>query len=135
MGIPLSDAVQARLNTEKVAWLTTVRPDGLPQPTPIWFLWDGVGLVIYSKPEARKLRNIAAHPRISFHLNSDAWGGEIVVLWGTATVDLHGPLATANPAYIEKYRQGIADIGMTPESMAAEYSALIRIIPERAREE
>ncbi len=135
MAISLSDHVLERLRNEKVAWLTTVRPDGLPQPTPIWFLWDGNRLLIYSKPGARKLRNIAAHPRVAFHLNSDESGGEIVVVWGTASVDLRAPLATANEAYIEKYRQGIADIDMTPESMAAEYSATIRITPERVREE
>ncbi len=135
MALHLSDAVQTRLRQEKIAWLTTVRPDGLPQPTPIWFLWDGTSLLIYSKPDARKIHNLLAHPGVAFHLNSDEWGGSILVLWGRAVVDPQAPPATGNAAYVEKYRQGIADIGMTPEEMAAEYSAAIRITPERVREE
>jgi hypothetical protein len=36
-------------------------------------------------------------------------------------------------AYLAKYREGIAGIGMSPEQMAAEYSAALRITPTRVR--
>jgi PPOX class probable F420-dependent enzyme len=29
-----------RLREEIIGWLTTVSPEGAPQPVPIWFLWD-----------------------------------------------------------------------------------------------
>jgi len=29
-----------RLDTELMAWVTTVNPDGQPQSSPIWFLWQ-----------------------------------------------------------------------------------------------
>lgn len=28
-----------RLDKEQVIWLTTVRQNGTPTPTPVWFLW------------------------------------------------------------------------------------------------
>ena len=30
-----------RLQTELIGWLTTINPDGQPQASPIWFVWDG----------------------------------------------------------------------------------------------
>jgi hypothetical protein len=39
-----------RLRSEQVAWLTTVRADGQPQSTPVWFLWDGRTFLLYSQP-------------------------------------------------------------------------------------
>lgn len=32
--------VQKRLREEEIAWITTVRRDGQPQPVPVWFLWE-----------------------------------------------------------------------------------------------
>lgn len=135
MSREISPQLEKRLREEKIAWLTTVRADGTPQPTPIWFLWrDGVFL-IYSKPEARKIGNISNNPKVAINLNSDEWGGSIAVFTGRAVVDLDPVPADRVPAYIEKYREGIAQIEMTPESMAREYSAAIRVEPVRVREE
>ena len=33
--------VEERLRSEPIMWMTTVTPDGRPQPSPIWFLWSG----------------------------------------------------------------------------------------------
>ncbi len=66
---------EGRLRGEEIAWLTTVRPDGQPQSVPVWFLWDGEGFLIYSRPGARKLRNIEANPKVNLNLNSNDTGG------------------------------------------------------------
>lgn len=57
--------VERRLRNDRIGWLTTVGADGTPRPSPIWFLWDGLTLLIYSRAETPKLANIARHPRIS----------------------------------------------------------------------
>jgi PPOX class probable F420-dependent enzyme len=122
---------ERRLNTDTVGWLTTVRRDGTPLPTPIWFLWDGQSLLIYSQPNAQKLRNIANNPRVAVNLNGDAHGGDIIVVTGTARIDESAPPADQNPPYVAKYTAGIAQINMTPETMARTYSTAIRITPDR----
>ncbi|HLB46217.1 MAG TPA: pyridoxamine 5'-phosphate oxidase family protein [Anaerolineales bacterium] len=43
--------------------------------------------MIYSQPNARKLRNIAHNPRVALNLNSDEWGNHIVVITGEAYID------------------------------------------------
>jgi PPOX class probable F420-dependent enzyme len=122
-----------RLKEEQVIWLTTVRADGMPQPTPVWFLWDGETFLIYSQPGAYKLRNIARNPNVALNLNSDAEGGNVLIILGQAHVDPRAPKAHLNPAYIEKYREDITDINMTPESMSSEYSTPIRVDPTHVR--
>ncbi len=122
-----------RLAREKVAWFITVGSDLVPQPRPVWFLWDGATILLYSKPEARKVRHVARNPRVSFALNTDSDGDEVTVLTGTAALDPSAPPAHKQPAYLRKYRKGIAALGMTPEAMAREYSAAIRITPGTLR--
>ena len=33
--------VAKHLADDQVVWLTTVRANGIPEPSPVWFLWDG----------------------------------------------------------------------------------------------
>ncbi len=127
-----ADAVH-RLKEEQVIWLTTVRGDGMPQPTPVWFLLDGETILIYSQPGAYKLRNIAHNPNVALSLNCDAEGGNVLIIFGQAHIDPGTPKAHLNLAYLEKYREGITDINMTPESMSAEYSIAIRVNPIHVR--
>jgi len=135
MPLTISRKVTQRLRRELVIWLTTVRADGMPQPTPVWFLWDGETFLIYTEPNARKLRNIAHDSRVALNLNCDEWGSKVVVFTGEATLDQAAPLVNRNPAYMRKYRAGIKQIEMTPDSMASEYSVAIRVKPIRVRQE
>jgi hypothetical protein len=41
------------------------------------------------------------------------------------------PAATQVPAYVEKYRQGMKRIGMTPEMFARTYSIALKLTPSR----
>src|SRR3954447_920587 len=125
--------VARRLQHEPIAWLTTVRGDDTPQPSPIWFLWDGETILIYSQPDKQKLRNIAEHPVVALNLNSDPSGGDIVIITGEAAIVDDEPPADKVPAYLEKYHDRIADIGMTPETFAQGYSVAVRVTPKRVR--
>lgn len=125
--------VARRLQEEIVIWLTTVRADGTPQPSPVWFLWDGATILIYSRPETPKVRNIGHNPRVALAFDSDGRGGNIVILTGRAVIDRSTPPATQVPAYLDKYRAGIASIGMTPERFAAAYSVPVRVTPAHLR--
>lgn len=122
---------EARLREELVAWLTTVSPATVPQPTPVWFLWTGRDILVASQPDTVKLRNVAEHPTVSLTFNSDRWGGDVQKFTGTATVDA-GPLAGDElAAYDEKYAEHIAGLGMTPEQFHADYSVVVRVTPVR----
>jgi PPOX class probable F420-dependent enzyme len=127
----LGARAEKRLQEEYIIWLTTVSQDGTPQPNPVWFYWDGRDLLIYSQPSAHKLANIARNPRVSLNFQADDEGGNIIVFAGNARIDKNPP--PHDPKYIQKYRDHIPKIGLTPESMAASYSVLIRVSPTRLR--
>lgn len=130
---PFGKRIEQRLHEETVIWLVTTSADGTPQPSPVWFLYEAEALLIYSKPDTPKLRNIAARPIVALHFNTDPDGDNVVVFHGRATIDPDAPTAIAVPAYRQKYTTGIADIGMTPESFAATYSTAIRVRLEKVR--
>ena len=55
------------------------------------------------------------------------------VFFGTAGVDDQPPSPAEVEAYFTKYAAGIQMIGLTRESMAAEYSTVLRVHPTRVR--
>lgn len=130
---PFDARVARHLEQDEVGWLTTVGPDGTPQPIPVWFLYDGTTLLIYSQPNQAKERNIARNSRVSFNFNTDRQGEDVVVIVGTAAVDPNADPALSNPDFLDKYREPIVRIGFTPERWSETYSAPIRFYPERLR--
>lgn len=121
-----------RLASDRIGWLTTVAPDGTPQVSPIWFLWDGDKILVYSLDSPRA-RNIAEHPRVSLNLDGNGLGGDIVIVEGSARIDPETPNAAENSAYLAKYLPVMDDYGWTPEWFAGRYSVPIRITPTRFR--
>lgn len=130
---PSGKHVERRLRDELIIWLTTVRLNRVPEPSPVWFLWDGQTVLVYSQPGKLKLTNIQRNPNVALHFDGDGHGGDIVILTGNAVIDHDTPPASDVPAYVEKYRARIAEIGMTPETFAGEYSVPIRITPTKLR--
>ena len=121
------------LEDDQIVWLTTVGAGGTPQPSPVWFLWDGATALIYSQPSTPKLRNIEQRPRVSLHFNCTPHGGDVVILTGDAWVDSGAATGALNSAYVDKYAGGLQSIGMTPEAFIQEYSVPIRVRPTSLR--
>ena len=125
--------VMNRITGEQIAWLTTVDSHGVPQPNPVWFLWHAGTIYIYSEPDQAKLANIRRNPGVAVHLNTIG-GGNVIVLTGAAEiVDRASVPAAVTDAYLEKYGQAITGGGWTLESMPAQYSETIRIVPAKLR--
>ena len=125
--------IQERLEGELVAWMTTVNASGQPQTSAVWFLVEGEVIVVYSLDRTPRTRNIAANPKVCLNLNSTPSGGEVVIIEGNAEIAADGPPAHHDEGYVTKYRGPIEDLGMTPESFAADYPVRIHIQPTRLR--
>ena len=61
------------------AIVATVNPDGFPQLTPIWFVWED-GKVFFSTTEPRlKTRNLKRDPRVSLCVDEPGPPESIVI--------------------------------------------------------
>jgi PPOX class probable F420-dependent enzyme len=122
-----------RLRTERIAWLTTVEPDGQPFTAPIWFEWLDGEILLYSAKRARRNANLADNPHVAFNLNTDPTGDHFVILEGTARFEPDGIAAVDNPTYLAKYRSLIDEYGWTDASFSADYPHRVVITPTRWR--
>jgi PPOX class probable F420-dependent enzyme len=125
--------VATRLRDERILWLTTTGADGTPQPSPIWFLWNGETIVVFSEPNTPKVRNIGRTPRVALNFNSDEHGGNVAVITGTAAIDPDPPTAAEFDAYQTKYAEGLKSLGWSLDEMRARYSTVVRVTPKRLR--
>ena len=131
MTIVLQSHAEERLQSNRMAWLTTVRPDGRPHTAPVWFLWDGITLLIFSKANTQKIRNLRQNRSVMLALDDTQNGSDVVMLEGNAELLQRTEGLEALPAYSEKYRDGLQSIGVTAEQFTMLYSQLIRITPTR----
>jgi PPOX class probable F420-dependent enzyme len=123
--------IDARLRSEFIIWLSTVRPDGRPHLVPVWFLWNGSEVLIFSQPNNQKIRNLRKNPNVRLALESFGKGEDVVMFDGKARLAPVHSVAATLPEYAQKYSAMIREMGWTPDSMAAEYSQPIYITPER----
>ena len=132
---PFGERVARRLRDERLIWLTTVDAKGMPQPTPVWFLWDEATstILIYSRADAKRLAHIQQNPRVALNFDGNGSGGDIIVITGQAQVSSDDPPADQLPTYVEKYRSFIARLYSTPAQFASVYSVALRIHPSTIR--
>jgi PPOX class probable F420-dependent enzyme len=126
------ERAETRLRSNLMAWLTTVRPDGQPVTVPVWFLLrEDETILVYTRPEKQKLRNLAANPKVSLVLDVTDIGRNVVRLEGTARTAEDQPPASEDPAYLAKYTERIAALFGTPAEFAALFSTPLIITPAR----
>jgi PPOX class probable F420-dependent enzyme len=132
---PFGERVARRLRDERLIWFTTVDAKGLPQPTPVWFLWDETNstMLIYSRADAKRLVHLQQNPRVALNFDGNGTGGDIIVITGEARVSTDDPPADRLPIYAEKYRDFIARRYETPEKFASIYPVALRIRPITVR--
>jgi PPOX class probable F420-dependent enzyme len=128
-----------RLRGEEMIWITTMRGDGQPQTSAVWFHWDGIDFLLFSQPRALKIRNLTAEPRVSLNLNGTGYGSDLVIVEGTAEVlpDFASgpwPEPARVEAYYAKYERSLRDeLGSSGDEMASAFTTALRITPTRWR--
>lgn len=116
---------------DEVGWLSTVTPSGKPVPRPVWFVFDGESYLLFTEPDAAKVRHVRANPNVTLHYNSGHDGSDVLVVVGTAVVE-EGPLPSTTPEYVRKYESELPKLGMDWAKVDAEYGTAIRVTPTRS---
>jgi len=137
-GIDTSTAFGAeavkRIEAQKLAWLTTVDSKGTPQPNPVWFIWDSDAIVIFSKPNQAKLKNIARSGRVSLNLEATTDEEHITIFTGHADIVDRATIGQdLLDRYAARYEEGMVNIKMTRAEYEAAYTEVIRFTPEKLR--
>ena len=112
-----------RLDDETTIWLATVRGDGRPHLTPIWFVWVDQRVWVCTGADAVKTRNVTANPRVALSLES---GSKPLVAEGVAVVHQRPYPPAVVDAFAAKF-----DWDITRPDEDASYDALWEITVER----
>jgi PPOX class probable F420-dependent enzyme len=90
----IPESARAVLESDGLAHLVTVNPDGSPQVTIVWVGLEGDEIVSAHLKEQQKLRNVRRDPRVALSIetpNVNAIGlREYLVVHGRATVEEGG---------------------------------------------
>jgi PPOX class probable F420-dependent enzyme len=128
------DRVRRRLQDESTIWFVSVGRDGTPAPNLVWFHWDGEAtLVVYSRPDARRLVHLASHEQVALNLDSNGSGGDMIIVSGTAGPDPSVAPADRHEGFLAKYREAMTGVSGSPEAFAADYSEAIRVDLRKVR--
>jgi general stress protein 26 len=120
-GVPSSTAgliawadVEPRLDEARVYWIATAGPDGQARVRPVDGLYVDGTLYVGGSPETRWVRDIAANPHVSVHLDGSS---DVLILEGEARIldGLDRPTAERLAAVS---RRKYPEYGMTADNYA-----------------
>lgn len=97
-----------RLEEERTAWLCTLRPDGSPHLTPVWFCWLRESWWVCSAAQNRKVAHVRADPRVSIALPD---GDRPLVAEGKALLHTAGFPLDVVAAFADRHRWDVTDAG------------------------
>ena len=90
-----------KLHNEKVYWVSTASKNGDPHAVPVWGVWINESFYFETNPKSSKGRNLAANPKIVFHLQD---GMETVIVKGSAKREKdQRKLQMLRAEYLRKY--------------------------------
>ncbi len=127
---PKDAHINQRLQKENIIWFATVHGDR-PHLVPVWFLWDGTTILIFSKPNTVKVRDIRKNSNVMLALETDQEGDDVVLIEGEAVLLDPGSVDTTLPAFAQKYEQLLKGMSVSAQAMAEEYNQPIRVVPTR----
>lgn len=127
---PTLTAARRRLLAETHnAIVATLQPDGRPQLTPNWYLWDGATFWVSTLAWTVKVRNVRRDPRVTMCIDSGVGSGDYVQVFGRADL-IEGDVRERTLDLIRKYRSAEAAVLEHWERIRQD-RVLIRVHPER----
>jgi PPOX class probable F420-dependent enzyme len=127
----LRPSIADALANDTVAWLSSVCADGRPHLVPVWFHWDGERLVAFSKPDARKVRNLRHQPCAMIAVGAPGPEFDVELIEAEAELPSEPAGAVMPPAFADKYRDLLRRAGLSAQRFAEVYSQAIVLRPTR----
>ena len=80
----LAPEVESFLKEPHIAALATIRPDGRPHVTPVWYEYDGKEFIISTPRSTQKLVNVSGKGFAALSIHTQAVPYRHVIVEGTA---------------------------------------------------
>ncbi len=128
LGDPRIDAFLARMRD---AILATIRKDGSPQATPIWYHWDGQVMRMSTTASTRKAHNVRRDGRVSVCVD-DPMSGTYLTLFGRAEIVEGDPELVREESWPLLLRYFQEDEARARWQRIAPGRVVIRLRPDRA---
>lgn len=126
----IAPAIHAFLEERPTATLGTIRKDGSPQASVVWYLWDGSTFLISTIPTTAKWHNLRRDPRCSLCVEEPE-SGQMVVVYGRAQLD-DGDVRARTRDLVAKYYNNDADTDAHMERIfETNDRVLIEVTPDR----
>ncbi|MFB8776034.1 pyridoxamine 5'-phosphate oxidase family protein [Streptomyces broussonetiae] len=108
-----SEELDAFLAAERTCRVATVSADGTPHVSPLWFVWDGTSLWLYSLTRSRRWADLRREPRVAVVVDAGYGYDELRGAELSGTVEFvgeaprtgapHPGLAAVEPVFARKY--------------------------------
>ena len=121
--------VRRFLEQESVLWLTATTSDGRPHIVPVWFVWDGEAILVFSKPHAVKVAALRHKPLAMLALGDAEDDFNVGLI--EARAELPAEPVPVPPAFVAKYGDRMPRGHLDPVQFAATYTQAIRLVPTR----
>lgn len=126
----LGTSADAFLRQRPTATLSTIRRDGSPQSSVVWYLWNGDEFVISTIHTTAKWQNLRRDPRCSLCIE-DPETGQMVVAYGEARLD-DGDVRDRTRQLVDRYYDDPAETDAHMERIfRTDDRVLIVLIPRR----
>lgn len=129
-----SSQIQTFLDAPRHAIAAVLRPDGTPQLSPIWFLYQDKRLYFSTLLMSAKYRQLSRDPRISLCIDAGHPDARAVSISGTAEfmIDESPERADLEWRILRRYHESDEDAQRWKSAVAAEGpGALVVVSPER----
>lgn len=134
---PGHEKTKRMLETDLIAWFTTVGGDGEPHAVPVWFFWHEGRVVVFSEPDTVKVRHVREGSPVLVHLHAGGpFGDDVVILHGRAEVserDASTWLSEFRDGYAAKYADAIDSFGVPLDAIVEKFSTALVLTPERVQ--
>jgi PPOX class probable F420-dependent enzyme len=126
----ITPAVRQFLDTQRNVVISTVRSDGSPQISPVWYLFDGEAFIISTAKETAKWHNLLRDPRVALCVDEPDTG-RMVVAYGRAELADEDIWDTTR-MLVEKYVKEPAAVQAHMERIFKNWTrVIVKLKPER----
>ncbi len=126
--IEVTPEMEEFLASQRNLVLATIRRDGTPQLSPVWYVWRDGAFYISTLNSTVKWKNLLRDPRCSGIVDHD--GGQYVFVSGVAELD-DGDVWDQTLEIVERYKTPDEIDAYMEELFTDRHQTIVRLAPER----